>query len=105
MDIKDSYTLEGFENYARKEFPLEFDLIAERDGYKFETRSLLADGDGTQKVPLLHIAFWYHQQHGTRVWARLHNNTAHYFYKRPGQALIVTRSPSKDKSRTLINAF
>ncbi|KAJ4985836.1 hypothetical protein SVAN01_08634 [Stagonosporopsis vannaccii] len=84
MDVKDSYTLEDFKIYAHKEFPLEFEI---------------------QNVPLLHISLWYHQQHGTRVWALSHNSTVRYFYGRPGQALVVTRSPFQDEGRTLLKAF
>lgn len=105
MEIKDSYTSEDFENYARKVSPLEFDLIAKRDVYRFGTRSLWVDGGGTQKVPFLHIAFWYHGRRGTRVWAHSHNNTVYYFYERPGQALVVTGLPFQDEGRTLMNAF
>lgn len=105
MAIQDSYTLDDITSVARKEFSTQFAIIDSPSKYKFENRSLFTEDLEAQEVTVLHIAYWYSQQNGIRVWAQSDNNVVRYFCEKPGQSLVATPSPFRDGERNWVNAF
>ncbi|KAJ8118739.1 hypothetical protein OPT61_g338 [Boeremia exigua] len=86
MAVQDRYTLERLKAYAREEFPLAFEAIADPNVYKFESCRFCIDSNGTQEKQLLHVAFWDSQQLNIR-------------------ALMLIESPFPDERTMWMNTF
>lgn len=93
MATKNSYTLEAIETYARENFPLAFEIIADPHLYKFESRQFWADNGHLIEADLVDFAFWTGPFFGIPTWAYSDGGDVCYSYGKSGTDLKSCSPP------------
>lgn len=101
MAVKERYTLQDIEEYARGNFEAAFQVIADPGLYNFESRQFRTDDGHLIEAELVDFAFWAGPFFGIPVLAYSDGIDTIYFYGRLGTDLKACAPPISSGGKKL----
>jgi len=84
MAPKERYVLEDFTNFGHDNFPVEYAAVADRNIYKFETKTCENDNQQPREATLLFLGrYHYTKSGGPLAWAHATASGIGYYSGKP----------------------